>query len=198
MQPWFLFLKVCFSIRRVVRGGEGRTTQGKTMSRNHICSCIVLLLVKKKKAGLACTEKLIPMAHLQLQLNKPAVASSTTQSVSVQQQTQAQMQTTQASQQQKAQDYVPIASNDPALTNYTIQRNSVNGWVAGSPLIALYELDNIFMSSGIHCMYRKVPGLRSKGKQVVKNRRRQSQWRAIWPWRPYSWVNKRLLDISIV
>ncbi|XP_070185832.1 protein lin-54 homolog isoform X2 [Littorina saxatilis] len=71
---------------------------------------------------------LVPAQYVtQLQLNKPAVASSTTQSVSVQQQTQAQVQTTQASQQQKAQDYVPIASNDPALTNYTIQRNSVNG-----------------------------------------------------------------------
>ena len=75
-----------------------------------------------------CIVKLFSLIRNQLQLNKPTVASSTTQAAPVQQSPQAQP--TQTAQQQKS-DYVPIASNDPALTNFTIQRNTVNGWVVG-------------------------------------------------------------------
>ena len=38
----------------------------------------------------------------------------------------------------------PVASNDPAITNYTMQRNSVNGWVA---LISLsYQFFSHFLA----------------------------------------------------
>ncbi|XP_076459625.1 uncharacterized protein LOC143292867 [Babylonia areolata] len=64
---------------------------------------------------------LVPAQYV-TQLTKPAaVSSTTTRSAAVQ----AQTQPTQAAQQKS--DYVPIASNDPAVTHFTIQRNSVNG-----------------------------------------------------------------------
>ena len=73
---------------------------------------------------LTCSVKSFSLVHYKLQLNKPAAVSSTTQPAAVQQPPQ--VQPTQTAQQQKS-DYVPIASNDPAVTNFTIQRNTVNG-----------------------------------------------------------------------
>nr|KAG5713898.1 hypothetical protein BaRGS_024525 [Batillaria attramentaria] len=71
---------------------------------------------------------LVPAQYVtQLQnLNKQQVTVTQAASAAPVQQTTQQQQQQQTSQQQKS-DYVPIASNDPAVTNYTIQRNSVNG-----------------------------------------------------------------------
>lgn len=67
------------------------------------------------------------------------------------QQPQQQQQPLQSPQPQQRSEYVPIASNDPSVSNFTIQRVSVNGYVKSVCFLFTHN-----SSSSLHCSQKNV------------------------------------------